>query len=420
MALSPASHHKVHIDIASFPDRTQFSQVPPTTIRNIKHLLDMQGVKVRFNLISKKTEYSIPGVVFSRENADNASLTHIESMVAEVGMSTARVGQLVHAIADEHHFNPAADWIMSREWDGTDRLPSLYSTLTAREDFPEPLKETVMYRWFLSAAAAALSNEEFKTRGVLTLQGKQSIGKSSWIRSLVNDPSLSKTLIRGEYLLDTRDKDSVLTAISYWIGELGEVESTFKKDLGKLKAFITNSSDQVRRPYAKADSYYPRRTVFAASVNMDQFLIDPTGNTRWMTIPVVAVSADHGIDMQQVFAQLAVDFYRNEQWWLSAAEEQWLESFNKQHMVTSAVTEKLMNIIDTDRMPTLQDRYRGTVELLGMAGIAHPKQAEMKEAAQMLRDLYGDPKKQSSGMKWRVPLRNPPSTDERKPHDVEF
>ena len=40
--------------------------------------------------------------------------------------------------------------------------------------------------------------------------------------------------------LNPSDKDSVNQAVSHWIFELGEIESTFKKsDIDQLKAFVT-------------------------------------------------------------------------------------------------------------------------------------------------------------------------------------
>ena len=36
---------------------------------------------------------------------------------------------------------------------------------------------------------------------------------------------------------------------------------------------------------------------------------------------VIAINFEHGIDMQQLFAQLAVDLEKGEQWWLTPEEE---------------------------------------------------------------------------------------------------
>ena len=56
--------------------------------------------------------------------------------------------------------------------------------------------------------------------------------------------------------------------------------------MAKLKAFITESSDEFRRPYAMKPMVYPRRTSFYATVNNGDFLKDDTGNRRYWVIPV--------------------------------------------------------------------------------------------------------------------------------------
>jgi putative DNA primase/helicase len=139
---------------------------------------------------------------------------------------------------------------------------------------------------------------------VLTLQGAQGLGKSSWVGSLVSDLDVRDMIVKLDHHLDPHDKDSVLSAIAHLIVEIGELDSSFRKDIARLKGFITRDFDKVRRPYARAASEYPRRTVFAATVNDGNFLIDDTGNSRFWTLPLVAINYEHGIDMQQVFAQL--------------------------------------------------------------------------------------------------------------------
>jgi predicted P-loop ATPase len=84
---------------------------------------------------------------------------------------------------------------------------------------------------------------------------------------------------------------------------------------------ITSDMDKIRRPYARTASEYSRRTVFVATVNEDRFLIDSTGNSRFWTLPVVEINYEHGIDMQQLFAQLVVDFNNGAIWWLSKEDE---------------------------------------------------------------------------------------------------
>jgi predicted P-loop ATPase len=244
----------------------------------------------------------------------------------------------------------------------------------------------------------------FSARGVLTLQGPQGIGKTSWIRSLITLPMLRDTAILLGHHLDAGNKDSIITAVSHWIVELGELDSSFKKDIARLKGFITGSSDKVRRPYAMVDSEYQRRAVFCATVNEQNFLVDTTGNSRWWTVPVTAINYEHDIDMQQVFAQLAIDLDKGAQWWLTPEEEALLTEQNREHRAVNVIEEKLLQEFDRE-IPPEKWPYLSAIQVLRRIGYDRPTNPQCRECGTVLRDQLGEPKKINGSMKWRVPLQ---------------
>lgn len=398
------------IDWATFPDQPSAGGAPPMTIANLKHLLDATGITVRYNVVKKKPEITIPGHVGTEENADNVRLTHVTSLVAKCGLSTGQVASFVGALADANAYNPVADWIDSEEWDGADRLPEFYATLTETGDYPLDLKCTLMRKWLLSATAAALLPKGFRNRGVLTLQGPQGIGKTQWVASLVSDGSLRDSVVKLDHHLDAYNKDSIIGAAAHWICEIGELDSSLKKDVARIKGVLTRDYDKVRIPYAVNPSEYPRRTVFVATVNKSEFLMDETGNSRFWTIPLTAINYGHGIDMQQLFAQLAVDIRGKAQWWLDADEEQLLESQNKHHRTTSAIADRLGSLIAFDRIGEAGLPAKTPTELLIELGYTHPTNPQMKECAAFLRDHFGDPKRIQGQNKWRVALKGEPES----------
>lgn len=306
------------MDIDKFPDRPRRkdSPIPPATIRNVQFLLDQNGIKCRYNEIKKKVELDIPGHAGTAENLDEVTFIKIKSLCAEHGMPTGSTGEYVNAIADQHAYNPVADWIRSRAWDGTDRLPEIEATVITQSDYSVHLKSVLLRKWLRSATAAALV-PNYKGRGVLTFQGPQGIGKTSWVKALVTKPGLRDSVVKLDHHLDASNKDSILSAVANWIVEIGELDSSFKRDVARLKGFITSDSDRVRRPYARMESEYQRRTLFIATVNDPNFLVDTTGNSRWWTIAVDSLDFNHTIDMQQVFAQFALEVEAGEPWWLN-------------------------------------------------------------------------------------------------------
>lgn len=375
------------------------------TIQNVAALLDGYGITVKYDVIAKRTITNIPGHQGSFENSDNVTLSHVESFATLNEMATTKIPKFLEVLADQNLFNPVSEWIRIKPWDGVDRLPEFCGTLVHREDYPAPLKDTLVKRWLISAAAAALKPCDFHCRGVLTLQGPQAIGKTAWLNSLVPDPAMRQRLIKSGHHLDPSNKDTLVTAVTHWITEIGELDSSFKKDIARLKGFITETTDKVRRPYSRADSEYPRRTVFCASVNDANFLVDTTGNSRWWTIPVTAVKHDHGIDMQQLFAQIAVLYEDGEQWWLTPKEEAQLTEQNKNYVVVNAVHEVLREAVDWARIGEKGLPAMTPTKLLQTLRYDRPTNPQCKEAGAFLRLHFGESKRINGREIWRVPLR---------------
>ncbi len=390
----------------SFPNAPEREGSPvKATIANVQHLLRGYQISVSYDVIKKQMRTVLPGHAGSSDNASNVALTQILSLATLNRMSLGLVPAIIEALADRNLYNPVADWITMRPWDGVDRLEEFYETLVARDDYPKVLKQKLMRRWLVSAVAAALMPNGFYARGILTLQGAQSIGKTSWIRALVPDPVLREQALKLDHHLDASNKDSLITAVTHWIVEIGELDSSLKKDVARLKGFVTSDRDKLRRPYARADSEYQRRTVFCASVNDHAFLVDSTGNTRFWTIPVIAIDYAHSIDMQQLFAQVAVLYQSGEPWWLSQAEEQQLESFNNDHRAISIIRERILEKLDPDPAPHTNLPAMSATEVLEAIGFERITNPQCKECASILREMFGESKKIQGIYKWRIPLK---------------
>jgi len=416
-ALVPNDVRKPHrlkkLDRTEFPDPPPGNNGPAATIENVEWLIQRNAIIVRYNEIKKKVEIIVPGLRGTTDNHDNNALTHIVSIAARYGMATGLIPAIVDALADRNLYNPVADWIKSEPWDGEDRLPSICSTLVVQEEYPLDLRQVLVTRWLLSAVAAALTPSGFRSRGVLTLQGPQGLGKTSWCRSLIPDPCLRDLALKLDHHLDGANKDSILGAISHWIVEIGELDSSFRRDIARLKGFLTNDRDKVRRPYARVDAEYGRRTVFLATVNQSDFLVDHTGNSRWWTIPVVKIDYEHNIDMQQVFAQLAVQLDAGDQWWLTQDEELQLEAWNARHRSFSLVEDLLAEVVDWSITDPALCKQSTASDLLFCAGIEHPTNPQAKECAAILRERLGEPKRINGKMKWGVPIRPEAKNQER-------
>lgn len=379
-------------------------QQPLNTWENLDWLLSQYGITARYNIISKDVAVHVPGRHYGGDAAANCALAEINSLCARNRMPKADTGDYLKLIANQQSYNPVAEFILSKPWDGVSRLQDVCDTLETAPGYDRNLLSLLVRRWLVSAAAAALLQNGFWSKGVLVLQGEQSLGKTAWFKSLV--PQEQRTLIKVGANIDPTNKDSISSAIGHWMVELGELDGTFRKaDIAKLKAFISQDVDMLRRPYDRLESRYQRRTVFFASVNPERFLADETGNVRWWTVPVVGVNYDHDIDVQQLWAEVAAMFRDGERWWLERDEEAALEGVNREHEAIDPLEEMLAQRFDWNRKGA--GREMTATDVLLAVGYERPTKTQATDCSRLLQKMTGE-KARKSGSK-RL-FKMPPET----------
>jgi len=317
------------------------SKPPKATIENFKTLINAYGIKIVRNVVSKRDRIILPGDKYLDETADASRLVRIESLITANNFGgNKRIGpDLCTEEASLNPYNPISEWVMSKSWDGIDRLQAMYDTVVTPDHYQKEHKELFLRKWFISFIAAMEEPKGVFSKGVLIFQGEQSIGKTSWFKKLL-PPPIDEYFLEGA-TLDPTSKDSIARVTSHAIVELGEADSTMKKDVAAIKAFLTSNKDVFRPSYGRVDNRLPRRTVFCASVNDHEYLVDPTGNSRFWTIPVESINYKHDIDMQQFWAQIRTYYKAGEIWWLQQDEEQILNTCNEDHIKTCPYTELL-------------------------------------------------------------------------------
>lgn len=328
------------------PDHQRAGQ-PTTCLANTRIMLDHHGAVCRVNLMSHKDEITIGRSGAVTERASTVGIATIRELAREYGLNSGQaLIDHLSIIMVERAVHPVADWIRSRPWDGVDRTEALLESLTMAPDSNRALALRMLRTWLATAARAALvpsdAQHGIAAQGILVLQGRQGTRKSSWVMSLVPPNS---GWAKESVLLDPSDRDSVQRATEFWLVELGELDATFRKaDIAALKAHITASTDTYRRAYAAASETVPRRTIYAATVNDQTFLVDETGSRRFWVLAVLACNPDHGIDLQQLWAQAAT--LEVEGLYLKDDEQRASEDSNQAHEVIDPIWESLARVIE--------------------------------------------------------------------------
>lgn len=269
-------------DSAAFDKLVSFAG-QTISLEIVRTALTACGYSIRTNLITNLGEVTGLPRRFSAGNSLNTLPIVLKDVLKAAkikGVNDQAIDGYLRVIADEGRFNPVCDMLKGTPWDGTDRLPGLFEILGLSDSFDK----TLVRKWLIQGVAMAFNDETHPVgaEGVLTLQGEQGIGKTEFFRRLAVDPAWFEEGLS----LDMSNKDSIIRSISCWICELGELDSTTRREQSALKGHLTAATDNVRAPYARAATRAPRRTSFCATVNPDAFLTDPTGNRRYWVIPV--------------------------------------------------------------------------------------------------------------------------------------
>lgn len=284
------------------------------TSQNIENALAILGISARFNVLSHRLIFEGAGLQGKDPSGYPAIVPTMlrEALQGKLkGVTEEKISSTLTNIGyDEiNQFNPVLEMIESVQWDGKDRIETLYNLLGISSD--DQLSRVLILKWLMQCYCGLYNTlkQPFSLDIVLVLVGSQGFGKTRLLEKL----AMKSEFFAEGRSLDPRDKDNRLQITSRWICELGEIGSSMKRDQDLMKAYISQSTDEDRPPYGRTTVTYPRRTSFCGSTNDMQFLVDETGNRRYATIPL---SPDKFIDLNseefrsfdapQLWAQVAV------------------------------------------------------------------------------------------------------------------
>lgn len=308
----------------------------PFTIERLSAFLDEHGISCRYNEVSHRIEFSGMPERYDSERTTAQAPTVIISMLKSArvkGVSIQTISDYLDVIATQRRFNPVRELLQQNKWDGRSRLNDLVKSIRLPPE--DDLSRVLIRKWMRQAIALCLYNDHrrpFGADGVLVLCGPQGIGKTTLARVL----GISPELFKGGLAVDPRDKDSMLKATSCFIAEIGELESTLRRDLPALKAFLTAETDEIRRPYGRSTETHVRRTSFVATCNSDEYLLDTTGNRRFWTIPCTErfdIDVLLALDPFQIWAEVYAEVQEigPMRFRLTSAEQEQLAERNGEH-----------------------------------------------------------------------------------------
>ena len=206
-------------------------------------------------------------------DADDAALRfYLERVYGMQGKD--RIFDAVNVVAQERSFHPVRDYLQSCKWDGVPRVDSLLIDYLGADDNAYTRAVT---RKTLVAAVARIYRPGCKFDYMLTLRGRQGLGKSALIAKL-GGPWFSDTFTT------LQGKDAYEQVQGVWIMEVGELAGMRKAEAETIKLYISKQVDRFRPAYGRRLQEFPRQCVFIGTTNETQFLRDTTGNRRFWVV----------------------------------------------------------------------------------------------------------------------------------------
>lgn len=358
------------------------------SIGAVKAALEALSVSVRYDMLLKKCDITGMPEEYSAGNAENTLPVLLLDYMKFTGIKGVRrevISDYLGVIADENRYNPMLEYLTDGEWDKVDRFQTLYDILGLKES----KYMTYLSKWLVQCVALALNDETEPVgcEGVLVLQGEQGTGKTSFFRIITPYP---KWFLEGA-AIDVSNKDDVIKATSFLITEMGEIDSTLKREQSSLKAFITASVDTNRAPYARNASSAPRRTSFCGTVNPKDYLRDETGSRRYWTIPIEQIDKQALFSLSrdwvhQLWYQVYFLYQQNKNSFrLSDTEMRQLQEDNAAFSVPMRYEEEVRGLLDFD-LPVSQWEWWRPCEVAYRV----PGNPDVRQIGRVLLKLNGE------------------------------
>jgi predicted P-loop ATPase len=238
------------------------------------------------------------------DDKDDAIRDVLEAPIRQGGyaikVSDRDLRSAVNIVAREQSFHPVREYLERLEWDGVERLDTLFVRYLGAVDTAYTRS---VARLALVAGVARVMQPGHKFDFAVILEGLQGKRKSTFIKIL------GKHWF-SELEGDVHDQKQMVESMQgSWVLEIPELSGFGRADIRQIKSFISRTSDKVRLAYARRAQEFFRQCLLIGSTNDREYLRDATGGRRfWPVLCEIGEidTAGFAAEVDQVWAEAAV------------------------------------------------------------------------------------------------------------------
>lgn len=219
-----------------------------------------------------------------------------------VKLSMPQVNQLLDIVAYEDKRNEPRDWMMAQQWDGMERLASVFTRGLGAPD--SAFNREAGRCWFVSMAAR-VAEPGCKVDTMPVLIGPQGIRKSQALE-VIGGPWYRAAASSVD------SKDFLQEMHGVLVLEVPELHSMMSSRHGatKIKAVLSTRIDHFRLPYGLRVGEHKRTCVICGTTNNRDWHSDETGARRFWPVHCGTIDLDWiRNNRAQLFAE-AMAYYR--------------------------------------------------------------------------------------------------------------
>lgn len=293
---------------------------------------------IKENLPWRKVE---PDVTDYWKDTDDAGLRHY--LEKHYGLaSKQKAADAVDVVFERHKFHPIREYLRSLEWDGKERVSTLFIDYLGAEDNDYVRAVT---RKSIVAAVARVFVPGIKFDNIVVLIGPQGIGKSTLLFKL------SKGWFTDS-LTTVAGKEAYESIIGSWIIEMAELSALKKSETENVKHFISKQEDKFRPAYGRRVELFKRQCVFFGTTNEMEFMKDKTGGRRFW--PVMTTEGVKSVfddlteyEIDQIWAEAMRLFKAKETLFLDRKLEKNARELQERHTEESPKAGAVREYLDT-------------------------------------------------------------------------